>query len=295
LQSFSLDVLGSSLRLLETDHKRGILTMKSAEKRVDLSDVQAVYGGPEGDLWELLMGEQVHVGGFKSSMDLAEKAGMGEGMKGIDLCCCTGAGMRFLVRFRNVDRMQGVDATQKVIQRGRLRCKEQGLSARINFTFADVCDSGLPSEEADFVWGEDGWCYVVDKAELICEAARLLKPNGTIAFTDWIEGAHELTEEEAQRFLAFMTFPSVQDLKGYSDLLKVNGCEVSVAEDTGRFAPYVDLYLNMLDQQLTYDALRIIGFDRNLMETIAGEMAFLRELARAGKIAQGLFVARKTE
>jgi len=33
-------------------------------------------------------------------MDLAEKAGIVSGMSGVDLCCCNGAGMRFLVRFR---------------------------------------------------------------------------------------------------------------------------------------------------------------------------------------------------
>ena len=29
-----------------------------------LAEVQAVYSGPEGNLWELIMGEQIHVGGF---------------------------------------------------------------------------------------------------------------------------------------------------------------------------------------------------------------------------------------
>ncbi len=55
--------------------------MKSATT-VGLKDVQAVYSGPEGQLWELVMGQQIHVGGFRSSMDLAEKAGIGPGMAG---------------------------------------------------------------------------------------------------------------------------------------------------------------------------------------------------------------------
>ena len=41
---------------------------------VGLADVNAVYDGPEGDLWELFMGQQIHIGGFKSSMELAEHA-----------------------------------------------------------------------------------------------------------------------------------------------------------------------------------------------------------------------------
>jgi hypothetical protein len=49
----------------------------------------------------------------------------------------------------------------------------------------------------------------------------------------------------------------------------------------------------MLNMQLTYDALRIIGFDIPMMEALGAEMNFTRDLAHAGKIVQGLFVARK--
>lgn len=50
---------------------------------VGLADVQAVYDGPEGDLWELVMGEQIHIGGMSSSMDLAERAGIMQGSRSI--------------------------------------------------------------------------------------------------------------------------------------------------------------------------------------------------------------------
>src|SRR5512140_1780146 len=133
---------------------------------VGLKEVQGIYSGPEGELWELVMGEQIHIGGFQSSMDLAKRAGIGAGLRGVDLCCCTGAGMRFLLKFCGVDSMQGVDATPKVIERGHQRCKSLGLDKQISFTQADVCASGLPDGCADFVWGEDAWCYVVDKAKL---------------------------------------------------------------------------------------------------------------------------------
>ena len=266
--------------------------MKSIEG-IGLSNVRDVYSGPEGDLWELIMGEQIHIGGFASSMALAEKAGIGDGMKGVDLCCCNGGGMRFLVHFRNVAAMHGVDATETVVKRGRERCAREGLSDKIRFTLADVCSSGLPNGEACFVWGEDAWCYVVDKAELIAEAVRLVRPGGTIAFTDWVEGPAGLSNEEAQRFLTFMKFPSVQDIDGYVDLLEDNGCEVTVAEDTGMFASHAELYLKMLNMQLTYDALKIIGFDMELMGGMGKEMVFMQGLAHDGKIAQGRIIARR--
>jgi SAM-dependent methyltransferase len=239
------------------------------------------------------MGQQIHVGGFKSSMELAERASIGLGQAGVDLCCCNGAGMRFLARFRNVGSMIGVDASTTVVERGRNRCREEGLSDRIRFVLADACKSGLPDACADFVWGEDAWCYVADKAALIAEAVRLVKPGGVIAFTDWVEGPTGLSEAEATRFLRFMKFPNVQDLSGYPGLLAEHGCTVQAAEDSGRFPAYMDLYLSMIDMQLTYDALRIIGFDMALMQAMAGEMEFMRALAHAGKIAQGRFIARR--
>lgn len=260
---------------------------------IQLSDVQAVYSGPERLLWELLMGQQIHIGGLRSSMALADAAGIEPGATGVDLCCCTGAGMRFLVRLREVARMYGVDATEAVIETGRTRCQEEGLGDRIEFVLADACETGLESGLADFVWGEDAWCYVIDKAALIAEAARLVKPGGTIAFTDWIEGTPAMSNPELERFLAFMKFPYVQTLSGYADLLAANECELLTCENTGQFAASVDLYLQMVDRQLTYDAMRILEFDHELFSMVAEEMKFMQQLAKAGKVIQGRFVARK--
>jgi hypothetical protein len=55
----------------------------------------------------------------------------------------------------------------------------------------------------------------------------------------------------------------------------------------------MDLYLQMFDMQLTYDALSILGFDFEAAGALTGEMEFLRDLAHAGKVAQGRFIARR--
>jgi len=266
--------------------------MKSLPQ-IHLSDVQSVYSGPEGRLWQLLMGEQIHFGGLTSSMDLAERAGIGEGWHGVDLCCALGAGMRFLVRFRKVARMTGVDATRAMVDLGRKRCAEEGLAEKISFVEGNACATKLPSGQFDFVWGEDAWCYVEDKTKLIAEAARLTKPRGLIAFTDWMEGQAGLTADEATRYLTFMKFPNVLSLNEYTSLLRSNGCKVRIAQDTGRFAKHVPLYLDMIEKQLTYDALKIIGFDMALAQMLIGEMRFMLSLAEKGKIIQGLMVAQK--
>ncbi|HPA17903.1 MAG TPA: methyltransferase domain-containing protein [Verrucomicrobiae bacterium] len=261
---------------------------------VGLEQVRGVYDGPEGDLWELVMGEQIHIGGMASSMDLAEKAGIRGAARGIDLCCCTGAGMRCLVRLMQVGRMVGVDATRRVIELGRERCREQGFGDSIDFVEAEATGTGLPGGEADFVWGEDAWCYVSDKPALIREAARLVRPGGAVAFTDWVEGDTPLEAAEAERFQRFMKFPTFETVGGYRGLMSAAGLRVERAELTGRFAAHARLYIDMLEKQMTYDALRIIGFDMGLMAAMGQEMRFMLGLAEKGKIEQGLFVARKS-
>jgi len=79
--------------------------MKAAST-IGRADVNAVCSGPQGDLWELIMGQQILIGGLTSSLELAERAGIGAGQT-------------------------GVDATPTVIARGQQRCPEEGLAERI--------------------------------------------------------------------------------------------------------------------------------------------------------------------
>ncbi len=242
----------------------------------------------------LVFGEQIHIGGMKASIDLAERAGIGAGTRGIDLCCCNGAGTRMLVRFCKVSSMIGVDATERVVQTAQARCREEGFDDRIKIIQADACETGLASGSADFVWGEDAWCYVTDKPKLIAEAARLVRHGGAIAFTDWVEGPAGLSSAEAQQLLGMMSFANVQDLRGYTELLSGNGCEVGLAEDTGRFTSHMELYLKMIEMQLTYDVLRTLAFRDDLLQTLTDGFRFLLFLSRAGKIMQARFIARRS-
>ncbi len=260
---------------------------------VSLKDVQNVYDGPEGVLWELIMGEQIHVGGFKSSMILAEKAGIKEGMKGLDLCSALGAGCRFLVNNFNVE-MCGVDATDTMLKKAGERTAAEGLQEKIEYKKSDVTEIPYEAKMFDFIWGEDAWCYVDDKTKLIAEAVRVLKPGGTIAFTDWIEGPKGMSEEEAKRINGFMKFPYVESLNGYKALFEKNGLTVVETEDlTEEFAGYVDFYIKMLTDQLTFDALKIIGNNMEMFQAMGGEMMNMAEKAHAGKFGRGRFIARK--
>ncbi|MBD3370400.1 methyltransferase domain-containing protein [Candidatus Fermentibacteria bacterium] len=258
-----------------------------------LSDVQEVYSGPEGTLWELLMGEQIHAGGWKSSEELADLAGISNGQKVLDLCSALGAGLRFLVRRYGVQGF-GLDGTEHMVEKARRRTEADGLSDKIEHRLGNVETIPWNDETFDVVWGEDAWCYVEDKPAMIAESARVLKPGGTIAFTDWTEGPKGLPDADGLRICTFMKFPYVESRAGWEKLLTNNGFEVQVSDDLSKgFADWVDYYIRTVGQQKTFDALRIIGWDEELFGAMAEEMRFMAAKAHDGAFGRSRLVARK--
>ncbi len=112
----------------------------------------------------------------------------------------------------------------------------------------------------------------------------------------WFEKtlAAGLSDADAERINKFMKFPYLENQKGYEELLKKHGFTVKVSEDcTPHFAECVDLYIQMLTKQLTSDALRIIGWDMEMMQAMGGEMAFMSEKAHAGQFGRCRLVGVK--
>ena len=57
--------------------------MTRTNPTVGTADVKAVYDGVQARLYELFMGQQIHVGGLRSSIELADAAGIGSGQRGV--------------------------------------------------------------------------------------------------------------------------------------------------------------------------------------------------------------------
>jgi SAM-dependent methyltransferase len=189
--------------------------------------------------------------------------------------------------------MVGVELAATQVERGREAARAQGLDDRVTFVVGDATATELPDGGADFVWGEDAWCYVPDKAALVAEAARLLRPGGAIACTDWVEGPAGLSDADAEHVLQLMTFPSLATIDDYRDLCAAAGCDVVVAEDTGRFGPAFELYVEVLRRQLRFDALELLGSGEELVDLVTDQLAGLARLGAEQRLAQVRLVARR--
>lgn len=258
-----------------------------------LENVREVYSGFEGRLWELIMGEQIHIGGFASSKVLGDAAGWKKGDQVVDLCSALGAGMEFLARAYGV-KPYGVDATPHMVEESRKRLALEGFGETAEVKLGDVTDIPYPDGRFDGVWGEDAWCYVEDKDKLISEAARVLRPGGRAAFTDWLIGPRGMDPESARRICLTMKFPDMESLEGYNRLLEKHGFRVIESTDlTPDFADHIENYLGQLAGQRHFDAMKILGWNYDVFNFLGAEFSFMLQKAREGGFGRGRFVAVK--
>jgi hypothetical protein len=91
-----------------------------------------------------------------------------------------------------------------------------------------------------------------------------------------------------------MTFPYLETLGGYEDLIAKYGLTLSSSEDLNEhFAEMIDLYIAYLTKQLLYDALKIVGDNMEFFQAKGAEMGFWSEMAHAKKFSRGRWIAVK--
>lgn len=254
---------------------------------------QDLYGGPEGRLWELVAGEMLHCGGLRNTTDMAMEAGISEGKKILDICSGFGTTLRLLAKKFKIHGF-GIDASPYMVAEANERTQREGLSSNIVCQQGDVHQLPWPDNTFDFVWGEDGWCYLNSKADLITEAVRVLAPGGVIAFSDWVTGPAGMTREESARVHGFLQMPYTESVGGYSAILEKNGMRIKHAKDLcGQFVESMSLYIRMISEQLTYDALEILEDDSQRLNYVLTEWNNLVEMGKKGKFGQGRIVAVK--
>jgi len=269
---------------------------ESMNKQYDFSvnDVSAVYAGPGGKLWELLMGEEIHVGGAEQTDYLAKKVGIdgrGKDLIILDICSALGGPARHLVEKYAV-RVIGVDITPEMVAEARKRTMDKPYKDKIEYRLGSALDLPAHANSVDVVWGQDSWCYIRDKKRLIDETARVLKSGGTLAFTDWIWGSVQASPSEADLLMAFMVFPDMQTLDGYANLIRSAGLKLKDQEDlSGDFAQHMDQYVVTLQKN---KGNIIAGFGDDLYNEAEKGIIAWNRAAREEKVGRGLWIATKT-
>jgi ubiquinone/menaquinone biosynthesis C-methylase UbiE len=257
---------------------------------VGIEGVNDVYNGPAGILWEMLMGDQIHVGGEMETEILARKAGIEASSVVLDVCSAVGGPARHLAR-RTGCRVVGLDATPKMYEEALRRTKEAGLEGKVSYKLGNALDMPFRARSFDVVWGQDAWCYVTDKERLISECARVARPGGVVAFTDWLETG-PMSDKLWTALNSFMVFPYLETLDGYAGLAEAAGLEVVEREDLSPdFARHVQGYFDALTNG--HRAAIVAAYGQEMYDAVEDGLAMWRDASAAEQVGRGRIIARK--
>jgi len=173
--------------------------------------------------------DQDHYGGVDALDVLADVAGIRAGHHVLDVCSGVGGPARWLA-FRRGCRVTGLDFTTSRVESARRLSQRARLDHLVDFVRGDATAMPLQDSDYDVVIGQESWLHIPDKSALISECTRVLKPGGTIAFTD-IVARSPLEPPMEARLAAEMQTSNIASVETYVALLKKSGCMVKVQDD----------------------------------------------------------------
>lgn len=233
--------------------------------------------------------DQDHYGGIEVVDALAERAGIQAAHHVLDVCSGMGGPARWLAH-RIGCRVTGLDFTRSRVEAARRLTQRVGLEARVDFRHGDATAMPFDAGVFDVAISQEAWLHVPDKPAVIRECARVLKPGGTLAFTD-VTLRVPLSAEEESRMGAEMHAPGVASAERYVALLQDNGLAVKGIEDlsgmwTDTLVKRLAMYRGLRDTTVAkFGAAHFAAWDDTY--------SFFVGLFTAGKLGGARIVARK--
>jgi sarcosine/dimethylglycine N-methyltransferase len=197
-----------------------IILAKLQAARGHLDDVR-----PE-ELWPY---DQDHYGALAANDALAEVAGIGPDMRVADFCAGLGGPARYLAR-RHGAEVIGIELTPARVEGAARLTTLVGLQDRVRILHGDVMAPPLEDSSVDAVVSQEAFLHVPDKVRALAAARRVLKPEGRLAFTDWI--AHRpLAPDDAVLMWEGMAVQKLGDIPAYCALVESAGFGVDTVVD----------------------------------------------------------------
>ncbi|MFN0162965.1 MAG: class I SAM-dependent methyltransferase [Burkholderiales bacterium] len=233
--------------------------------------------------------DQDHYGGTEVVDILAERAGISAGHHVLDVCSGMGGPARWLAHTRGC-RVTGLDFTQSRVEAARRLTSRVGMEQRVDFVHGDATAMPLPDAAFDIVVSQEAWLHIPDKAAVVGQCARVLKPGGTLAFTDVILRA-PLTAQEESRLAAEMHAPGVASAARYLEILAAARLAVKSSEDLSVF--WTETLVKRLAMYRSLRDTTVAKFGAAHFDAWDGTYAFFVGLFSAGRLGGMRVVAQK--
>jgi SAM-dependent methyltransferase len=172
-----------------------------------------------------LLGEDLHPGGERATVRLAELAGLEPGGRVVDVAAGPGTTARLLAR-RYGAAVVGVELGAGTVERARAETRD----ARVRFLCGDAEALPLADGEFDVALSECSLCTFPDQPRAVAEMARVLRPGGRVAIADVTADSDALPPALRTAAARVACVADARSEAGYAELLAAAGCELVARE-----------------------------------------------------------------
>lgn len=186
-------------------------------------------------------GEDIHIGLYQTDEEpirdasrrtvehMAAKLKLDAGSKVLDIGAGYGGAARYLARTFGC-KVVALNLSEKENERNRQMNREQGLDHLVEVV--DGSFESVPCGDAEFdvVWSQDAILHSGQRAKVIAEVARVLKPGGEFIFTDPMQ-ADDCPEGVLQPVLDRIHLDSLGSIGFYREVARQNGLQKIEVEE----------------------------------------------------------------
>jgi SAM-dependent methyltransferase len=205
----------------------------------------------------------------------------------LDVCAGLGGPARVLA-YRFGARVTGVDLTHSRCAAGARLTALVRLRPLVRHVRGDAQVLPFRARAFDAAVSQEGLLHVRDKPAVLAECARVLKPGGRLAFTDWI-ARPRLEDNERRRLFDWMAAVSLQGIDGYRGLLARAGFDGIVAEDLS--PEWIGILQERLRMYRGLRSLTVARLGQARYDEYNQLYAFFVGLVEAGKLGGARFSA----
>ena len=220
--------------------------------------------------------DQDHYGGLAAVETLARRASVAPTARVLDVCAGLGGPARFLA-YRFGCRVAAVELNSGRAAGAARLTRLVGLDRHVVVARADATALPFANARFDACLSQEAFLHIADKATVLAECRRVLRPGGRLAFTDWI-ARPRLGDLERRRLREWMAATTLQTMDGYRALLGRAGFTTVRAEDlSDEWRPILrsrrEMYRALRDETIArfgepwyHDYQHVYGFFVSLVE-----------------------------
>jgi ubiquinone/menaquinone biosynthesis C-methylase UbiE len=130
---------------------------------------------------------EFHIGGQAATLELAQSAGMGAGMRVLDIGSGLGGPARTLAQHYGC-KVAGLDLTEEFCRVATMLTELCGMHERVSFMHGNALDIPFENASFDLVWTQQAGANIENKLRLYQEVNRVLAVGGRLVFQEVLRG-----------------------------------------------------------------------------------------------------------